>query len=218
MRILRPAICVVTRGRGDEGSDERSLLLRRLSAAAAAGATMVQVRERQFDDRRLLEFVRQVIVAVRPAGTAVLVNDRTDIALAAGADGVHLKSDAPSAAAVRRIVPAGFAIGRSVHTVAEATLLETADACDYLFFGTVFPSSSKPADHPVAGVEALGQVCAASALPVIAIGGLSVERAAAVARAGAAGVAAIGLFAETTDPAATVHALRAALTLPSGNV
>lgn len=216
--IRRPVICVVTRARGRTASAERDALLSRLAAAAEAGATMVQVRERQFDDRELLAFVKQVVDAVRPSGTRVLVNDRTDIALAAGADGVHLKSDAPTVEDVRRIVPGGFLVGRSVHAPDEAVAVESSGGCDYLLFGTVFPSSSKSADHPIAGVEQLEAVCRRVSLPVVAIGGVSVERAPRVAAAGAAGVAAISLFAEAPDVGATVRALGDALTLQRGRV
>lgn len=212
--IRQPAICVVTRARGRAGSSERDGLLARLTAAAEAGATMVQVRERQFDDRELLGFVRDVVDAVRPSGTLVLVNERTDIALAARADGVHLKSDAPSTADVRRIVPGAFLVGRSVHGDEEAAGVEAAGGCDYLFFGTVFPSASKSAGHPVAGLDGLEAVCRRVTLPVVAIGGISVERAPRVAAAGAAGVAAISLFAEAPDVGAKVRALADALTLP----
>lgn len=214
--VLRlPAVCIVTRGRGTASSPERSSLLERLAAAARAGAAIVQVRERQLDDRQLLEFVTQVIGMVRPAGTLVLVNDRVDVALAAGADGVHLKSDAPPAGDVRQIASPELVIGRSVHSAEEAA---AAGACDYLVFGTVFPSGSKPAGHPVAGIEALKRVCESTTLPVFAIGGISVNRATAVAAAGAAGVAAIGLFSDANDISATVTALRSALTRHAGDV
>jgi thiamine-phosphate pyrophosphorylase len=218
MALRLPAICLVTRARGGARSAERAALLDRLAQAADAGVTLVQVRERQFDDRDLRLFVEQVIARVRPAGTQVLVNDRTDIALAAGADGVHLKSHAAPAADVRRIVPDGFLIGRSIHSEIEAAAIEAAGGCDYLLFGTVFPSASKPAAHPVAGVEALAAVCGRVGLPVLAIGGITPERARAVAAAGAAGIAAISLFTDTGDPAAAVRALRDALTLPASRV
>lgn len=213
-----PFICIVTRVRGAEGTEERRRLVERLAAGARAGASMVQIRERQFDDRQLMAFVQEVVAAVRPAGTRVLVNERTDVALAAGADGVHLKSDGPSAPDVRRIVPRDFLIGRSVHTEAEAAGVAAAGGCDYLIFGTVFPSTSKAGDHPVAGLEALRRTCAAVSLPVIAIGGLSVARAPDVRAAGAAGMAAISLFAEAPDIAAVTASLRDALTLPQRNV
>lgn len=213
--LATPAICVITRGRGKSSSAERHAVIARLAGAAAAGATMVQVRERQLDDRELLAFVRQVIGAVRAAGTLVLVNERTDVALAAGADGVHLKSNAPAVADIRRIVPDWFVVGRSVHSEVEAARIESDGGCDYLLFGTVFPSVSKSADHPIAGVDALKAVCSRVQLPVIAIGGLSVERAPRILGAGAAGVAAISLFADAPDLAATVRALHAALTPPA---
>jgi thiamine-phosphate pyrophosphorylase len=217
-RLERPIVCVVTRARGGRGTPERLALLQRLQAAAAAGATMVQIRERQFDDRALADFVAEVVGAVRPAGAVVTVNDRTDVALAAGADGVHLKSDGPHPEDVRRIVPSGFVVGRSVHAGDEAMAMESSGACDYLLFGTVFPSRSKPADHPVAGLDALARVCRRVTIPVVAIGGVSVERAADIAHAGAAGVAAISLFSDAEDVATVVRDLRDALTVRSRSI
>ncbi|MBA3641364.1 MAG: thiamine phosphate synthase [Acidobacteriota bacterium] len=213
-----PSICIVTRGRGTSGSDERLKLVGRLAAAARAGADMIQIRERHFDDRVLLEFAREVIEAVRPLRTRVLINERTDIALASGADGVHLKSDGPRVPDVRRIVPDGFLIGRSVHAEGEARAVQTTGGCDYLFFGTVFRSASKPDNHPLAGLEGLRATCASVALPVIAIGGMSVVRVPDVRAAGAGGIAAISLFAETPDIAGLTASIRDALTPPAGHV
>jgi thiamine-phosphate pyrophosphorylase len=202
----------VTRGRGAPGSDERLRLIGRLTAAAQAGADVIHIRERQFDDRSLLVFAEEVIQAVRPAGTRVVLNDRIDIALASGADGAHLKSDGPPAAEVRRIVPDGFAIGRSVHSAAEALAAQNGGGCDYLFFGTVFHSASKPDNHHLAGIDGLREVCAATSLPVIAIGGISLARIPAVLSAGAAGIAAISLFADAADIAQMTASIRHALT------
>lgn len=213
-----PKICIVTRGRGAAGTDERRRLLERLGAASGAGAGMILIRERQFEDRALLRFTREVIEVVRPAGTHTVVNDRTDIALASGADGVHLKSDGAPARDVRRIVPEGFLIGRSVHSEDEAVAVEAAGGCDYLFFGTVFRSASKPDHHPLAGLEGLHRTCRAVTLPVIAIGGMSVARIPDVRAAGAAGIAAIGLFADATDIAALTAAIQVALTPSTGSV
>lgn len=213
MTFPRPALCLVTRVRGREGSPERTALLEHLTVAARAGVDLIQVRERQLSDRDLVAFVRDLTRKVYPFATRVLVNDRTDVALAAGAGGVHLKSHAPPAADVRSIVPDGFLIGRSVHSEAEADAAVAAGGCDYLLFGTVYPSASKPSDHPVAGLEGLSAVCRRVTLPVLAIGGITVERASAVADAGAAGIAAISLFSTSTDVAADAAALRHALTL-----
>ena len=121
------------------------------------------------------------------------------MALAADAHGVHLKSDSIPTALVRRHVPAGFLVGRSVHTVDEARAAE-AEGADYLIFGTVFPSGSKPPGHRTAGLDVLAGVTQAVRVPVLAIGGISLNTVAAAAGAGAAGVAAIGLFFDAAGP------------------
>lgn len=218
MGIILPAVCIITRARGASGSPERARLLERLALAAGAGASMIQVRDRQLDDRRLLAFIADVREAVAASGALVLVNDRPDLAIVSGADGVHLKSDAPPAPDVRELVSDDFVIGRSVHSVEEAEATVLAGGCDYLLFGTVFPSRSKPEGHPVAGVEALQRVCRTVQLPVFAIGGITVPRAEQVAAAGASGVAAISLFAEAGDISTTVSDLRHALTHSRGSV
>ncbi len=216
MRVTLPVVCIITRARGATGSPERTRLLDRLAAAAEAGANMIQIRDRQLDDRRLLGFIGDVLAAVQPRGTQVLVNDRPDLAIVSGAHGVHLKSDAPPASAVREIVPDGFVIGRSIHSFAEAAASIDAGGCDYLLFGTVFPTASKPEGHPVAGLEALRRVCNGVQLPVLAIGGITEARAAAVAAAGASGIAAISLFADTRDIVSTVLGVRRVLTRSEG--
>jgi thiamine-phosphate pyrophosphorylase len=183
-----------------------------------AGASMIQVRERHMDDRSLLAFVRELVALSRGTACRVVVNDRADIALAAGAHGVHLKSDSMSVADARRIVTPRTLVGRSVHDPDEAVAVAAAGGCDYLVFGTVFPSSSKTEDHPVAGIEALKRVTGDVQLPVIAIGGINVSRAKEARLAGAAGVAAISFFTEAPDIARAVHELRDALTAKEGNV
>jgi thiamine-phosphate pyrophosphorylase len=169
--------------------------------AAHAGATMIHVRERGLDDRTLFDVTKRIQREAEGTSAKVLVNDRADIAIAAAADGVHLPGAAPAAPRVRAIVPSGsdFMIGRSVHSEAEAIAAERSGGCDYLIFGTVFASISKPAGHTIAGLDGLACVCAAVTLPVVAIGGIVAEHAAEIARAGAAGIAAIGLFAQGQD-------------------
>jgi thiamine-phosphate diphosphorylase len=169
-------------------------LVERAVAAAARGATVVQLRERDLPDAQLLDLARRLMDALAPGGTSLLINDRTDIALAAGAAGVHLRGDGPAGSRVRAIVPAGFIIGRSVHALDEIDAAIADGACDYLMYGTVFPSAGKPADHPVAGLARLAEACRRSPLPLIAIGGMTADREADVARAGAAGLAAVGWF------------------------
>jgi len=169
-------------------------LIDRIGAAARAGVHLVQIRQPGLDGRPLTELVRAAIDAVRGTATRVLVNDRLDVALAAGAAGVHLRSDSPAAARVRAITPRGFLVGRSVHGVEDARTAAEDGALDYVIYGTVFASDSKPGAE-AAGPERLAAVCAAVSMPVLAIGGMTPARLGAVAAAGADGFAAIGLFA-----------------------
>jgi thiamine-phosphate pyrophosphorylase len=177
---------------GDPSTVER--LGEDVRRAAQAGVDLIQVRERGLDDRALLRLTLRLATVVAGTAARILVNGRTDVALAARASGVHLPTASPGAARVRHIVPSGFVIGRSVHDLDEAVTADRQGGCDYLVFGAVYPTRSKPSGHRPAGVEALERVCAAVRLPVLAIGGIAPDRFAEVAAAGAAGIAAIGLF------------------------
>lgn len=168
-------------------------LVARAAAAVRAGVDVIQVRERDLPDRELAAAVRRIVAAADGTTTRVLVNDRADIAIVAGAAGVHLRGDSAPSPRVRAMAPREFLIGRSVHSLTEVEAAAS-EGSDYLLFGTVFPSAGKPDGHPVAGLDALRQVCARSTLPVIAIGGMTEARAAEVRDAGAAGFAAVGLF------------------------
>ena len=152
--------------------------------------------------------VRRCVDAVRGSAARVLVNDRVDVALAAGAHGVHLRADSMPARRVRPLCPPGFLIGRSVHARDEAVAAVEGGGLDYLLFGTVFATASKPGRTP-AGPDALAGVIAAGAVPVLAVGGVSPDNLGKVAAAGAAGFAAIGLFAAASE-AALAHAVAAA--------
>lgn len=160
---------------------------------------LVQVRERDLEAKRLYELVRRCVGAVEGTRTRVLVNDRFDVAVAADAHGVHLPSHGVPARRLRTVAPPGFLIGRSVHALAEAEAVVRDGAVDFLVFGTVFDSTSKPGVTP-AGLEALRAVAASVPVPVLAIGGVTLDRIRSIASAGASGFAAIGLFA---DAAAT---------------
>jgi thiamine-phosphate pyrophosphorylase len=184
-------------------------LVARAGAVARAGVDVIQVRERDLSDRELAALVRAVVVAASGTTARVIVNDRADIALVAGACGVHLRGDSAPASRVRALAdvaadagpasqpPDRFLIGRSVHSLVDVDAAIADGGADYLLFGTVFPSEGKPGG-PAAGLEALQAVCVRSAVPVIAIGGITEERAALVQQAGAAGFAAIGLFMRLT--------------------
>jgi len=169
-------------------------LILRAATAARAGVDVIQVRERDLPDGALAALVRGIAGVAGGTKTRVLVNDRVDVAIAAGAAGVHLRADSAPAARVRAMAPEGFLIGRSVHSLADVDAAVDGGGCDYLMFGTVFPSKGKPEGHPVAGLDGLRQACARSPLPVIAIGGMTEGRVASILEAGAAGFAAVGLF------------------------
>jgi thiamine-phosphate pyrophosphorylase len=210
MSVMRPVICMIT-DRRRFGADWEPPLLERVSAAARAGVHIVQIRESDLDARALTTLVERCMAAVRGTPARVVVNDRLDVALAAGAHGVHLRADSVAASSVRRIVSRPFLVGRSVHSRDEAERATHDDnAVDYLIFGTVFESRSKP-DAGAAGPDALAAVAAVTPLPVLAIGGVDVERAARVALTGAAGVAAIGLFADCPVESLQVVVAQAAM-------
>jgi len=187
-----PVICLVTDRKRFVREPEEEVV-QQVRAAAAAGIHLVQVRERDLPTRDLLNLVRRCVEAARGTSTRVLVSDRADVALAAGAHGVHLPSNGVPPSRLRRLVPGGFIIGRSVHDAVEAARVTDEGGVDYLVFGTVFPTSSKPG-VPAAGVSALAAAAEAVTVPVLAIGGITLERVSAIAAAGAAGFAAIGLF------------------------
>lgn len=192
---MDPVICMITDRRRLPNGNEDALVARAASAARA-GVDLVQVRERDLDDEDLARLVGRVVAAVRGTRTRVLVNDRMDVALAAGAQGVHLRADSAPASRLRMLAPPGFLIGRSVHSAAEAAAGAAAGGLDYLLFGTVFPSASKPA-HAAAGVPALCRVVAeVPRLPVLAVGGVTEDTVRALASSGAVGFAGIGLFAD----------------------
>jgi thiamine-phosphate pyrophosphorylase len=155
------------------------------------------VRERDLDAADLAALVEEVVSLSAGTRSRVVVNDRLDVALACGADGVHLRGDSIPASAARRIVPAAFLIGRSVHAVAEVS---AAEGCDYLIAGTVFPSLSKARGATPLGIDGLRAIVRASCAPVLAIGGVTADRFDEIAAAGAAGVAGIGLFLPFDSP------------------
>jgi thiamine-phosphate pyrophosphorylase len=161
----------------------------RVQAAALPGVA-IQLRAKHLLGRALLEAAERL----RPIAPILLVNERVDVALAAGADGVHLPSRALDVKNVRKIVPAGFVIGVSTHSLAEARMAERGGA-DYVVFGPVF-SSEKGAP---AGVSALAEVVAALKIPVFALGGVTRENAPQCLAAGAR-LACIGAVMKASDP------------------
>ena len=189
-------LCLVTDRRrlcsADTFDAVRRSVVEQARSAVEAGIDLFQIRERDLEASDLLALVSDVVQLTRGTTTRVVVNDRLDVALAAGADGVHLRADSLPPPGARSMGPAGFLVGRSVHRVEEA--VRVAPAVDYLIAGTVFSSRSKPDADPLLGVDGLAAIARAVSVPVLAIGGVSMERIGQIAATGAAGVAAIGLF------------------------
>jgi thiamine-phosphate pyrophosphorylase len=185
--------------------------LEQARAACRGGAAVVQLRAKRAADSLALAWAEAIRAETRAAGALFIVNDRFDLALASGADGVHLGQEDLPPARLPGAARAHLLVGRSTHTCEE---LEAArdEPVDYVAFGPVFPTGSKPSPHPARGLERLREASARAApRPLIAIGGIDAARAAQALRAGAAGVAVIGAVAGADDAEAAVRSLVAAL-------
>ncbi len=176
-------------------------------AALAGGAGAIQLRAKHATDREQIAWGREIARLARGAGAPFFVNDRYDLALACGADGVHLGQDDLPPARIPPRAREQLQIGRSTHTLAQARTART-EPIDYLAYGPVFGTTSKASAYDARGIEGLRQVCEiAGAMPVVAIGGIDVTRCAEVIRAGAAAVCVISAVAGAEDPRAATAAL-----------
>jgi thiamine-phosphate pyrophosphorylase len=214
-----PLIELVTDRRrmpGDTEATRIDALVRRAVLAVSLGANLVQVREPDLEAARLMDLVAAMLEVVASAPAAVVVNDRADVALAAGAHGVHLPSAAAPTARVRGCCPRPAILGRSVHDLDGVARENREGAADYLLFGTVFPTRSKPATRRARGVDALGAACRQANMPLLAIGGVDETTVASVVTAGAAGFAAIGMFFDGRDREAAVRIGRAVAAARAG--
>jgi len=187
------------------------------SATAQAGAVALQLREKDMEARALYELARALRELCSRYGAALLVNDRVDVAIAAGADGVHLPANSFALADARRLVGATRLIGVSTHEAGEVRAAATAGA-DFAVYGPVYEPLSKASYGAARGAESLGAACRAAGLPVFALGGITAERIAelggtpALSEGGRpAGVAVIGAVFGADDPAAATRALLDAL-------
>lgn len=194
--------CLVTdrrrlAGAGASLDRARHLLLRQLGKAVEDGVELIQIRERDLDAADLAALVHDAVSLADGTASRVVVNDRLDVAVACGAAGVHLRGDSILPAQARRIAPREFLIGRSVHRLED---LPETESCDYLIAGTVFPSRSKDPEAPLLGLEGLRAIVRAARVPVLAIGGITVDQFEKIAATGAAGVAGIGLFLRFDSP------------------
>jgi len=166
----------------------------------AAGLRAVQLREKDLEARDLLALADTLREATQRHGARLIVNDRADVALAAGADGVQRTHVSLPVSALREIAPPGFLVGASVHSEAEAREAAVQGA-DFIVFGPVYDTASKRRYGPPQGLGALEAVARAVDRPVLAVGGLTPERVADVLAAGAAGVAVIGAIYAAARPA-----------------
>lgn len=181
-----------------------------VDACLVSGATAVELRDEEAPDRELLATARLLGRLCRRRGALFVVNDRADVALAAGADGVHLGPADPPVAPLRARVPPGFVIGYSTDEPAEARRAAGRGA-DYLGVGAVYGTRSKAeAAGEAIGPGRVGRVLRAAELPGVGIGGITPERAGEVAARGA-GVAVLGAVMDAPDPGPVVAALRSAV-------
>jgi thiamine-phosphate pyrophosphorylase len=201
--------------RGDE-SVRRQRLLAKIAEAARAGVDYIQLREKDSSGRELEKLARETVDVIRgnSAVTRFLINSRTDVALAVAADGVHLRGEDVAPSEVRRAwqlaalqprTTESFLIAASCHTPSDVSRAE-AERCDFAVFAPVFAKSGAGASPP-AGLSALREACEAK-IPVLALGGVTIDNAASCLQAGAGGIAGIRLFQENKIED-VVRALRA---------
>jgi thiamine-phosphate pyrophosphorylase len=221
----KPILCYVTDRRSLLAAPPKDLLdalLEKIELLAAAGVDWIQLRERDLSGKQSASLAREALLRVsKPAGqlkgaTCMLVNDRLDVALAEQAGGVHLGEDSLpireakrllEASPARKSLPPDFLAGVSCHSLEAAESAASAGA-DYIFFGPVFATPSKAAYGAPQGLDRLAELCSSITIPVLAIGGITLENAPACFSAGASGIAAIRLFQDSADPASIVRAIR----------
>ena len=196
-------ICYIT-----DRTSLRGDLLPQIARALEAGVDIVQIREKDLSSRELYELARDVMRLKNLAGTRILINERVDVALAAGAAGVHLPSRAVPPSRILTVTPPDFLIGVSCHNLEEVRRAE-AEGADYVVFGPVFPTATKMKYGTPQGLAALARACRAVRIPVLALGGVTLDNAAQCMGSGAAGIAGISLFQQSANLPADVAALRA---------
>ena len=168
-------------------------LLDVIARAMVSGVEFIQIREKDLSARALFELAQQALALPNLSGCKILLNHRVDVALAAGAAGIHLPSNSPPPRLWRAVTPPGFLIGVSCHTVAEVRAAQE-EGADYALFGPVFAPRSKTSPLPPRGLEGLAHAAAAVTIPVLALGGITQDNAAECVNTGAAGIAAISLY------------------------
>jgi thiamine-phosphate pyrophosphorylase len=189
-------------------------LVEQVRAALEGGVKAVQLREKDLTAAHLYPLAVELRALTYDFGARLLLNDRLDIALAVGADGVHLGGHSLPVAVARRQLGPNKLLGVSTHRVEEIPAAADAGA-DFVTFGPVYPTPSKAAFGAPVGLPALAQACAAATLPVFALGGISAARIASVRQTGCRRIACIGAILNSDDPAAASRALLEQLTAPA---
>jgi thiamine-phosphate pyrophosphorylase len=190
LNLAKPITYLITTGEVTDADFEvcRSQIIQTAAAAADAGVSLIQIREKNLCARLLFELTAAVVEATRDAAMRVLVNDRADIALAAEADGVHLTANSLPANVIRENFPLEFIVGVSTHNIDEVATIANSGA-DFAVFGPVFATPSKSETH---GIDALREASVRVApFPVLAIGGVDAQNVDEILRAGASGFASI---------------------------
>jgi len=188
---LQIHLCYITDRRGLAPAP----LVPHLQAVVRAGVDLIQLREKDLACRELLGLAKTSVEISRGSKTRIVINDRLDVALAAGANGVHLGGQSAPPEVVRRHVDSDFLVGASCHSMEEALQAEAGGA-DYILLGPVFDTPSKRRYGPPLGLNKLAEVASRIRIPVLALGGISVERVRPCLEAGATGIAGIRLFQE----------------------
>lgn len=181
-------------------------------AVAAGGATLVQLRDKTSDTRTMIEAARAIKAALAPSDVAFVVNDRVDVALAAGVDGVHVGPEDMAPEDARRLLGPDAIIGVSIKTVAAAEAAPVG-LVDYAGVGGVYATLSKEQKTRPIGTDGFSRVAAAlrrraPALPIVGIAGIDASNAGAVIAAGADGIAVISVLSSARDPATAARTLR----------
>jgi len=194
----------------DRGLSRGRSTLEIVRAAVPAGVTCVQLREKTGSTREFIEEALRLKAFLEPRGVALIINDRVDVALAVGADGVHLgQSDMPLAAA-RALAADCMAIGISAESIEDAVEAQAGGA-DYLGVSPIFATPTKTDTAPPLGLEGLKAIRRAVAIPLVAIGGLNSSNAAAAIRSGADGIAVVSAIVSAEDPGQAARDLKRAI-------
>lgn len=212
LNLQKPILYLITSGnttaKTTPQSKEFHQLLIQIEAAVAAGIDLVQIREKELSEKTLFDLAKQAAVATKSSATRLLVNERADIAIAAGADGVHLTSHSIPVDVVRRTFGVELLIGASTHSRAEVTKAQKGGA-DFVVLGPIFETESKKQFGPPLGLRELEAATSLhSAFPVIAIGGINPRNAGNCFAAKASGVAGIGMFDDSGNLSSVVADLR----------